>query len=397
VERLADLLSSATKGNTIIVFEPEGMAHQSVETPKVSRRVFASLERVRNDHPVVASENLGWGIEYPEPSAAGELVTQIHSELTPGLIHLRDACERGGSRLVAAWPAFTAAAACLGHHPKPKARFMLILTPGFTSVIACGGGKRSFRSWVGPMLDRDWKAFSILIGDFEANPSPSMADGELRRGTFIVIAEDDPKTICPIWGDLCGSGRVEAVMDMEEFASNAARIPIGHPANLVEAFPRPLELDRYLGSIALAGLISAAALIAVTISSARNYSAKEVLEGAHVRTLQSRIDELNRNKSEMVRLREEVPESPESTIGGHDALVGLAAAVPDPLTLTSVAIGRDGKFDLEALVVGSGFNPEDTRQAFARYGFVPRAGDGWSLDAATGRLLVRGNYKGPQQ
>ena len=397
VDRLAALLSHSTTGRTIIVFEPEGMAHQLVETPKVTRRVFASLERVRNDHPVVASENLGWGIEYPEPSPAGELVTQMHSELTPGLIHVRDSCERAESRLIAAWSAFTAGAACLRSRPVPKARFVLILTSGFSAVISCGGGKRSFRSWVGPMLDRDWKAFSIQIGDFEANPSPSMTDGELRRGTIVVVTEGDPKNICPIWGDLYRSGRVERVMDMEAFASNAASIPIRHPANLVDAFPRPLELDRYLGSIALAGLFSAVTLSAVTINSLRNYTAEEGLERVNIRTLQGRNEELSRNKREMAHLRDQCPDGPLSTAGGHQALVGLASAVPDPLTLTSVTIGRDGQFELKAMVVGSGFNPEDTRQAFVRYGFLPRASDGWSLDAASGTLVVRGNYKGSQQ
>src|ERR1700678_1599121 len=117
VERLADILSAATAENTVLVFEPEGMAHQMVETPKVSRLVFASLARIRNEHPVIASENLGWGVESPEPAASGEFMTQLHYELTPGLIHLRDACERAGSRLTAAWSASTAAAASMSYRP----------------------------------------------------------------------------------------------------------------------------------------------------------------------------------------------------------------------------------------------------------------------------------------
>src|ERR1700678_3858792 len=75
-ERLAEILSVPAPGRTIVVFEPEGMAHDVVETPRVNRRVFASLARVRGEHPVVVSENLGWGVEYPEPGPGGELVTQ---------------------------------------------------------------------------------------------------------------------------------------------------------------------------------------------------------------------------------------------------------------------------------------------------------------------------------
>jgi hypothetical protein len=120
-----------------------------------------------------------------------------------------------------------------------KARFVLILTPEFAAVAACGGGKRSFKGWVGPMSERDWRAFSAMIGDFEARTSPAMAEAGLRRGSIVVVAEGEPERICPIWRELRATGRVEAIVDLEAFALGAARIPAGHPANLAEAFPRP--------------------------------------------------------------------------------------------------------------------------------------------------------------
>src|ERR1700691_1357216 len=64
VARLAEALSSPPAERRIGVFEPEWLAHQSVEVPKVGRAAFAPLARVRNEYPVVESENLGWGIEY---------------------------------------------------------------------------------------------------------------------------------------------------------------------------------------------------------------------------------------------------------------------------------------------------------------------------------------------
>ena len=57
----------------MVVFEPEGLAHQAVDCPRVGHSVFATLARVRGEHPVVASESLGWGIERPEP-ARGEAI-----------------------------------------------------------------------------------------------------------------------------------------------------------------------------------------------------------------------------------------------------------------------------------------------------------------------------------
>jgi hypothetical protein len=396
-ERLIGLLSLSVAEEMILVFEPEGMSHQLVQTPKVSRRVFASLERVRSDHPVVASENLGWGIEYPESGPSGEFLTQLHSELTPGLRRLYDACSRQGTRLVAAWSAYTAAAACLSSRSLPRVRFVLLLTVDFFAIVACGGGKRSFRSWVGPMSDRDWKAFSVLIGDFEAHPSPSMGDGELRRGTIVVVADGDPGPICPIWDDLRSSGRIEKVMEIEEFGSNIARIPLSHPANLTEAFPRPLELDRYLMAGAIAGLIAALALGSATLIGARQIRTFEELEAAHIAELQRRVDELGRNQREMEHLKDEAPETPAAASVGHESLVGLASAVPDPLTLTSFTMRRDGSFELEAMIVGTGFNAEDARQTFTRYGFKPSAGEGWVLDNAAGTLVVRGNYRSSRQ
>src|SRR5580658_8780388 len=90
----AEFLSGEPPARTVVVFEPEGMAHQAVDTPRVSRSVFATLAKIRNDHPVVMSEHLGWGIEPPESAQGGAFSTLLHSELSPGLIHLREACNR---------------------------------------------------------------------------------------------------------------------------------------------------------------------------------------------------------------------------------------------------------------------------------------------------------------
>ena len=119
-----------------------------------------------------------------------------------------------------------------------------------------------FRAWVGPMSDKEWKAFSTLIGDFEARSSPSMAEVVLRRGGIAVIADGEPKRLCPIWGEINASGRLEAVVSMEALVSAAARIPANHPANLAEAFPRPLCLNRYL-----VGTLSVALSVALAVGS----------------------------------------------------------------------------------------------------------------------------------
>jgi len=121
VARVCEMLSYARSGGTVLVFEPCAMAHQGVETPNVRRSVFATLARVRSEHPVVASEGLGWGIEKPELAPGGAYSTLMHYELAPGISHLCDACALSGSRPPTVWSAYTVAAACANSRPRRPA------------------------------------------------------------------------------------------------------------------------------------------------------------------------------------------------------------------------------------------------------------------------------------
>jgi len=394
VARLAEVLSDIPSERSIAVFEPDGIAHQTIDTPKVNRAAFASLARVRDQHPVVESENLGWGIEYPDPGPGGVFSTMIHSELTPGLVYVRDACDRAGCPLSSAWSAYTVAAACVKPgRSAPMRRFVLILTTEFCAVAACGGGKRFFKKWVGPMSERDWKAFSGTIGDNEASPSRSRAETGLRRGSIVVIAEGEPERTCPIWRDLRETGRVEAVLDLDAFASSAARIPTAHPGNLVEAFPRPRDLNRILVVTAIAGLSAAVGLGAAVFGERKQLRAEYETQRTRATDLEGRLRHLSHNQREMSHLRNEAPDgSGPRPVAMHEALAALAAAIPDALTLTSLTIGIDGGFELEAMVVGARFDSEDARRTLERSGFAPANDKGWVYDAGAARLWVRGKY-----
>jgi hypothetical protein len=398
VARLGEVLSERPRGDRMLVFEPEGLAHQALETPRVSRGVFASLSRVRSDFPVVGSESLGWGIETPEATPSGGFSTLLHSEQTPGLVSLRDTCAREGSRLDAAWSAYTAAVACAKSGiPAGRARFLLILAPDFVAVATCTVGKRSFRSWAGPMSDRDWKAFSALIGDSDGRSSGSIGDPGMRRGGIAVIAEGEPKRCCPVWGELHGSGRVAAVMDFDALASGVSRIPKRHPANLAEAFPRALNLDWYVASALAAGLCAALAMGALDLRVRRQIHSEGLAEQARSAVLEERIAILNSNKREMLRLEEEFPRDADAAhYAAHDALVGLAGAIPDAVTLNSLKMGREGEFAIEAMVVGPSFDPEGLRRGMALAGFEPDAHEGWVYDVPSGRLAIRGKLGGPR-
>ena len=213
-----------------------------------------------------------------------------------------------------------------------------------------------------------------MAGETEIRQShgPGQA-GPGRRG-IVVIAEGEPQQICPCWEELRASGRIEAVLGMEELAAAAGRMPAGHPANLAASFPRRLDLDRGLAAGALA-----------------------FLEASRARAdgLEARLGALESNKRAMERLRREAPEPAGRALPSmHEALVALAAAIPETLTLTSLALRPGGEFELGAIAVAPGFDPDGTRQALLACGFRPSGGDGWSYDPAAGRLRVRGRFGG---
>jgi hypothetical protein len=374
-------------GEAVLVYEPDGLGHQVVEAPKASRAVFASLEKVRQEFPVVGSEALGWGIEPPEPAAGGAYSTLLHFELTPGLL---DLTAEVGPR--AAWSAFTVAAACLPARDRAaRTRCVLFLLPGFVALAASGAGKRSFRSWAAPLSERDWGALAFLLGELDPRAPVAMAEAELRRGPITVVAEGESGRSCPFWADLEGSGRIEAVLDLDALAECAVRLPASHPANLLESFPRPYNLDRLLVAAGATGLATAAFLAFLALMAQRAARAESAVARDGAAALAAEVATLEHNRAEMEELRREVPEAGETPGGGRaQALRSLAEAVPDSVTLTALSIGRDEAFRLEGLVNVPDFDAEAARRQLAHSGFAPDAQGGWAFDAVTGRLSIHG-------
>ena len=298
--------------------------------------------------------------------------------------------------LVAAWSAYTVAVACAGPARSSRtARHFVILAPDFVALASIVGGKRYCRTWMGPLHDRDWKVLSGLVGDGEPGPSPTSGDPGLRRGRIVVIAEGEPERLCPIWTDLRETGRVEAILDLDAFAEKAARLPVAHPANLVEAFPRPRELDRLLAGTAVVGFVGALGLGMLVLGDRRQFSALDLSERQRASSLEAQVSRLAANRQEMGRLRSEAPNGfgplPPDMKG---ALVRLASGLPEALTLSYLSIGADRSFELEAVVVGGSFDPPGARRALEKCGFSPADEKGWAYEAASGRLSVRGHFDG---
>ena len=218
----------------------------------------------------------------------------------------------------------------------------------------------------------------------------------IRRGAIAVVADGEPQRLCPVWGDIRASGRVESVVGIDELASGAARIRPSHPANLAESFPRPLCLDRYLLSASAAGALAALLFGVSGLQCRARLSAERDALGAREALIDGRTAALERNRKEMAALRDQAPEDTGAAAPGKQgALVSLAAGIPDSLTLTGLSLGRDNSFEIGAIVVGVDFDPEGLRLTLERNGFRPLDQNGWAFDAGSGRLVIRGRYGAP--
>jgi hypothetical protein len=113
--------------------------------------------------------------------------------------------------------------------------------------------------------------------------------------------------------------------------------------------------------------------------------------------LEGRLESLERNRAEMKRLRSEAP--PEMEPLGptrREAMLGLSAAIPDAVTLTSLVIRRDNTLEMEAMVLGTGFDAEAFRRAIEKMGISLAPSEGWTFNPSAGRLVIRGTLGSPR-
>jgi hypothetical protein len=393
IARLAEILGSGPARRTVALFEPESLSHQFLETPKVDRAAFASLARVRREHPVVEAEDLGWGIEPPESTAGGAYATLLHAEFTPGLVQVREACAEARCPLVGAWSAYTALAATAPRRAGRGARLALLVTSGYAAVAAIAGSRRWFRSWSGPRSERDLKAVFAALGDAEG--TGALAPEALSRAPAITaVVAEEPERMLPGWAELRESGRVDAVLGLDDLAAAAARMPARHPANLVEAFPCPQNLDPVLSGVALSGLVLSLGLGSLIMGDRSRLGSQEAQHRLRSGGLEAQLAHLHANQQEMLRLQAEVPEGfGQLPLEMKAALIRLAAALPDSLTLSSFSVGIDRTFAFEALVVGRGFDAQGARQELERCGFRPGKDQGWTFEPSQGHLRVQGRIE----
>jgi hypothetical protein len=395
IARLRDILSTGQSKRVILIFEPEGMAHEVVETPKVGRAVFSTLSRIRSRYPVVLSDNLGWGIEAPEPDSSGIYSTLLHSELVPGLVYLRGRREDKRTHLACAWSIYTASAACLRSFPGARdAKHVVVLLPGFSAISSHEITKRSCRTWPDTMTERDWRTLQGILC-LGVTGSVTSQIGASRQSGVVVISEGSLDRLCPFWDDLRKSGRISAMLNLDDLSSAVRRIPRGSDANLAGSFPDPLRLDPILDATVVLFAAALLVLCALAFNERARYRQWRSEDQGRQALLERRLELLKANKTEVEALKKKAGAiAANISTNKYGALSDLTKVVPESLTLTSLELKRDGTFDIEALIESKEVDSETTRLALAKIGFVPSR-NGWVFDSPLGVLRAHGRYTEP--
>jgi len=241
------------------------------------------------------------------------------------------------------------------------------------------------------MSDRDCKTLLASINDAEGSAQIINTNPDSKENGTIVILEENQSH--PLWCELKKSGKIGPTVGLDELADMAATIAASHPGNLLEAFPRALELDRYLVVISVVGILLFAALCAGTFNDQEKYERARIESQLNWSKQKEHLEGLKRNQREILFLRSQIPvESKARVADMHAETLALAAAVPESLLLRSATISNDGSIAFEALVVGSSFDPDRARASFSDYGFIPDAANGWVYDVAGGNVRVKGKF-----
>jgi hypothetical protein len=370
------------------------MIHVQTEMPKVGRRAFAEIVRFREEYPAVASDRLGWGIEPPALGPTGVYGTLLHAEIAPALIAFDERCADRGSRLNAAWSAYTAAAALAGVASPHRFAAVLWLTPDFIGIARFGGGRPAFKGWTGALSEGDWAEVRGLLADCGVGLSGAPVGPDRRRGRLAVIAAGEPAAQAAFWAELAAAGVADTVFSLDDVGRAVARLRRAHPANLAEAFPRPLPLNR--GLAAVAGLAFATAVILTALARRDKDSRFAARSSAQAEeaALDRQIEKLTANEREIAQLRDR---SAGEAVGWprdrYAALVALAAATPDAVALAAFHLQGRGEFRLEAQLLDPKFAVEEFQAAMERAGFGFGSGQRLAVDAASGRVTGQGTFQ----
>ena len=367
-------------GRLALLAEPAGMEHLVIDAPRTDRATFVQL--AQSEHSVVQSDTIGWGFQTAWPVGSGAVYrTILHSETVPGLLDIRQRLEDDSpkTRLIAAWPWFTAAERMIGptRGGIPVAA-LLVAEQGLTLAVLAPLSIRRSTTWA----SADPRAWEELRGQLMDLGAQLADDNEPRRRSkprlIICGLGVNVEIACPYWGGLHRSAVVE-VCKPDLLVARLEKIKPGHTSNLLDAFPRPFDLNPLLWASSAIGLIGiVGGLWWAQVIESRNARQAALAEQAAAQA-KAQIDRLAGNGRELARLREDYSEQlAELPSGRHAALQMLANLTPAAITLTGFSLNEEGVFRLEGLIVDDTYlDTTGFRTDLNRAGFSTATEGGW--------------------
>ena len=125
----------------------------------------------------------------------------------------------------------------------------------------------------------------------------------------------------------------------------------------------------------------------IAADSAARAKADEAGAWDRIAVLERKVEVLKKNQREIETLRSQEQGGSSPTVFRRaTALMTLASALPDAVTLTALTLGP-----------GTGFKPAEARELLAGKGFAANPANGWAYDEPSGVLVVRGVFEPPNR
>jgi len=391
ITRLCEIIRTEPPDPVSVVYEPTGMTHLAVETPNADRRTFASVARIREEHPVVVSEQLAWSIERPWPASGGTFWTLLHGESEPGLSEIHATCSVRRIPLDA-WPAYTVVNAALASSAGGlSVQGMVLVAPGFLAGIRVGS-KPAFKCWTVPPSERelvDLDAFASETGFAGLAGTQPSARGRPRLAVF---DGGESGLLGVIERRFTASAVFVARLQWDDLARAVASLRNSHPANLARSFPRTFSISRLCAQVATAGLCAGSFFAGAAMLAQKQDSLRAASDNLEEGRLARQSAELDANRREIAAFGASVGmDSQPGLPGAYGVLKALALAIPPALVLTSLELRRDGSFALEGRTGADRPDPAAIAASFEAAGLITAPVDGIRFDPSTERFRIRGS------
>lgn len=341
------------RAELLLIYEPEGMAHERIPGYYRSRAEFSESLRNRERFPVIERAEGAWAIDSLNFDSAVPAETFFHSELKPGLRSLWEDCERKGIALVGAWSLFSVLANLRARRPGGEAASAILVVAGeYIAVAFCDGegGPGLFRRWLGEPSEQTWRAVIICLRELRVGVElPSGAPGAQDGRRLRIYAEGPTLESCPRWGEWQQAGSVR-VAGLDRLAEEVVLSRRSTAPNLIRSFPRPVDVPRLLRAVGAVAVLVLVGAVGSGLDSWRQIHA----ERARIAEVQREQASLERSLSSNRAVAAQIEARPSLRAASTLATVDrLCAALPVNACLSYLHFAPSGAVELAGPYVGA--------------------------------------------